>query len=243
MVEASVNGLLVVDRQGKIVLVNTQTERLFGYARDELLGQTVELLVPPAVRPTHPQLRESFFAQPQVRAMGSRPDLYGVRRDGTLFAVEIGLSPLETEDGMFALASVVDITARKALEDSLRHAKEAAEAASRAKSEFLANMSHEIRTPMNAIIGMTELVLDTPLTAAQREYLRDGARIGRIAAVGDQRHSRFLQDRGRQDASWNRSTFDLRDALGDRSKSLAVRADEQGLELACHIAPDVPGHA
>jgi two-component system sensor histidine kinase/response regulator len=239
VVEASVNGLLVVDRGGRIVLVNTQTERLFGYARDELLGQTVELLVPPAVRPTHPQLRESFFAQPQVRAMGSRPDLYGVRRDGTLFAVEIGLSPLETEDGMFALASVVDITARKALEDSLRHAKEAAEAASSAKSDFLANMSHEIRTPMNAIIGMTELVLGTDVSAVQRDYLSMVLESGEslLAIINE------ILDFSKIESGKMRLEsidFSLWDVAADAVKSLALRAHSKGLELAYHIAREIP---
>ncbi|MCU0878310.1 MAG: PAS domain S-box protein [Pirellulaceae bacterium] len=239
VVEASVNALLMVDRRGKIVLVNSQTERIFGYARDELLGQTVELLVPPAVRPAHPQLRESFFARPQLRAMGSSPDLYGVRKDGTLFAVEIGLSPLETEDGMFALASVVDITARKALEDSLRLAKESAEAASRAKSDFLANMSHEIRTPMNAIIGMTELMLGTDVTPVQRDYLSMVLESGEslLAIINE------ILDFSKIESGKMRLEsidFSLWDVVADAVKSLALRAHSKGLELVYHIARDVP---
>jgi PAS domain S-box-containing protein len=171
VVEASLNALLVVDQAGNISLLNSQAERLFGYTREELLGQSVELLVPPEIREAHPSLRASYFRNPQTRSMGSGRELEGVRKDGSRIPIEIGLSPLETESGIFALASVIDITARQVLEKSLRAAKEAAEANSRAKSDFLANMSHEIRTPMNAIIGMTELVLGTDLNSVQREYM------------------------------------------------------------------------
>lgn len=239
VVEASQNALLVVDRQGKIVLVNSQTERLFGYAREELLGESIELLVPPHIRDTHPHLRDGYFARPQVRAMGEGGQLFGTRKDGTTVPVEIGLSPLETEGGIFALASIVDITARKAIEDSLRSAKESAEAASRAKTDFLANMSHEIRTPMNAIIGMTELVLGTELPAVQREYLTivlesSESLLSIINEVLD--FSKI--EVGKMELEI--VDFSLWDVVGDAMKSLSLRAHSLGLELAYHIASETP---
>ena len=239
VVEASLNALLMVDESGKIVLLNSQAEKLFGYTRIELLGQSIELLVPSTIRGSHPQLRASYFKKPEVRAMGSGRDLQGIRKDGSSVPIEIGLSPLETEDGVFALASVIDITARKGLEDSLRAAKDAAEANSRAKSDFLANMSHEIRTPMNAIIGMTELVLGTDLPPVQREYLMMVLESGEslLAIINE------ILDFSKIEAGkmiLDLVDFDLGDVVGDSVKSLALRAHSKGLELAYQIGHDIP---
>jgi CheY-like chemotaxis protein len=156
-----------------------------------------------------------------------------LRKDGSRISVEIGLSPLETENGVYALASVVDITVRKALEDSLRAAKEAAEVTSRAKSEFLANMSHEIRTPMNAIIGMTDL------NSAQREYMTIVLESGEtlLAIINE------ILDFSKIEAGKMKLElidFALSDVVGDAAKSLALRAHAKGLELAYHIGQDIP---
>jgi len=113
-IEASPTGMLMMDRVGRIVLINAQIERLFGYPRAELLGQGIEVLVPERFRARHPDFRQSFFGNPQVRAMGVGRELYGRRKDGTEVPVEIGLNPLQTSEGEFVLSSVVDITERKA---------------------------------------------------------------------------------------------------------------------------------
>jgi polar amino acid transport system substrate-binding protein len=124
LIEASPSGMLMVDSQGTIVLVNAQIESLFGYARQELIGRKIEDLVPVRFRLDHPRLREEFFEHPQVRAMGAVRDLYGVRSDGTELPVEIGLNPIDTDEGRFVLASVVDITARRRTEQELLQAKD-----------------------------------------------------------------------------------------------------------------------
>lgn len=113
MVESAPNAMILVNKAGRITLVNAQTEVLFGYTRQELLEQPIELLVPPNIRASHPQLRASFHADPQARPMGLGRELFGVTKDGREVPVEIGLSPLETPEGTFVLASIIDISERK----------------------------------------------------------------------------------------------------------------------------------
>lgn len=120
VVEAAPNAMIMVDREGRMTLVNLQAEKLFGYPREVLIGQPVEMLVPRSARGAHPGLRQTYFGNPSTRNMGSGRDLYGVTRDGQLVPIEIGLNPLQTSDGDFVLASIIDITERKLGEQALR---------------------------------------------------------------------------------------------------------------------------
>lgn len=119
-VEACPSGMIMTDAAGRIVLVNAEVERLFGYARDELLGRSIDVLVPPNARDGHTKLREAFVAQPEARRMGVGRDLYGQHKDGTQIPVEIGLNPVGTEDGLMILSAVTDLTERKAAEERFR---------------------------------------------------------------------------------------------------------------------------
>ena len=118
--EAAPNGMIVTDHDGVITFVNKQTEKLFGYSREELFGRSVDVLVPERFQGAHPSLRAQFARQPETRAMGPGRDLYGLRKNKTEFPVEIGLNPFHSGDRVLVIASVVDITERKRHEEHIR---------------------------------------------------------------------------------------------------------------------------
>ncbi len=178
LLEAAPDAIVVVASRGEIVLVNAQAERLFGYERDELLGESVELLVPERSRAAHRADRDGYLADPHTRAMGAGLELHGRRRDGSEFPVEICLSPVQTAAGLLVSSAIRDVSERKQAERELAQAHEAL-AAVRQRAAFVASMNHEIRTPLNGIIGMTNLLRQTELAGPQDEYVET------LAACGD----------------------------------------------------------
>ncbi|HVA40242.1 MAG TPA: PAS domain S-box protein, partial [Candidatus Binataceae bacterium] len=117
IVESAPNAMVIINQAGLVEMVNVQTERVFGYTRDELLGKPMEMLVPERFRSHHPGLRKSFHADPRSRPMGAGRDLYGLRKDGTEVPIEIGLTPIETDEGLMVLSAIVDISERKRREE------------------------------------------------------------------------------------------------------------------------------
>lgn len=167
VIEAAPNGLLMVDCDGKIVLCNTVLERLFGYQRDELIGREMDFLVPQRFRGRHPSHRSSFFAAPVARQMGAGRDLFGLRKDGSEVPVEIGLSPMVTEEGTFVLASVVDITKRKNLEVHLRRVVAALQRKNQEMEQFVYTVSHDLKAPVVTSTGFLGLLKED---VAARRY-------------------------------------------------------------------------
>ena len=126
IIDSVPTSIVMVDPSGMIELVNVQTEHLFGYTRDELVGKMVEMLVPHRYRAGHPAMRAGFTKDPTTRSMGAGRDLFGLRKDGTEFPIEIGLNPIKTEAGPFVVSAIVDITERKRMEQRFRATVESA---------------------------------------------------------------------------------------------------------------------
>jgi PAS domain S-box-containing protein len=244
-VEAAPNAMAMVDEHGRILLVNTQTERLFGYSRDELIGGPVERLVPDRFHSTHPGYRIGFFEQPQARAMGAGRDLFGRRKDGTEFPVEIGLNPIQTDDGMRVLSSIVDITERKRAEqermrllESERQARGEAERASQMKDDFLATLSHELRTPLSAVLGWAQVLRrGTPDPEGLAEGLEVIERNARAQAqiIEDLLDmSRIISGRLRLDVQM----VTLADVVEQALRTVQPAADARGIHLQRVLDPN-----
>jgi PAS domain S-box-containing protein len=179
VVESAPNAMVLVGTAGVITLVNRQTEMLFGYARTELIGNKLEMLIPERFRQAHPNHRTSFFEKPQTRSMGAGRDLFARRKDGTEIQVEIGLNPIETPDGPVVLASIIDITERK-LQEAIAKKQVALEIRNKELEQFAYLASHDLQEPLRTVSNYVQLLEEDfidKLNNDAREYLAsiDGA--------------------------------------------------------------------
>jgi PAS domain S-box-containing protein len=189
-VEHSPSGLLAVDDHGIIILVNKEVERIFGYSRKELLGNTVEMLVPEQFKPKHPDYRASYHAHSSARLMGAGRELYGRKKDGTQIPVEIGLNPVQTHQGMIVLGAIVDITARKKSAEELRAVAEELRRSNQELEQFAYAASHDLQEPLRMIAGFIKL-LEQQFKGTLDEKT---ARYITFAVEGAERMSQLIND-------------------------------------------------
>jgi PAS domain S-box-containing protein len=175
VVEAAPNAMVMINAAGRIEMVNTQAEQVFGYLREEMLGQSVEMLVPVRFRGHHPGLRGAFFADPQARLMGAGRDLFALKKDGSEFPVEIGLNPIETDEGPMVLSAVVDISDRKQKEERIHNAL-------KEKDVLLGEVHHRVKNNLQIIHSLLDLQSARLSDQAALEMVRESQ--NRIRSMG-----------------------------------------------------------
>jgi len=188
--EAAADAVVIIDESGVIVQLNAQTEKLFGYRRDELLNQPVEILVPERLRARHAERRRAYFRDPLPRSMGSSAPLIGLRNDGSEFPIDIALSPFSTDSGVFVASAVRDMTCQRRLEEELRQRTRDLEDADRHKDQFLTTLAHELNSPLAAIAYSAVLLLQPGIAAEIRD------RAARIVLEQSNFMRRLVQDLG-----------------------------------------------
>ncbi|MDH3336021.1 MAG: PAS domain S-box protein, partial [Rhodospirillaceae bacterium] len=168
-----VDSIVTSNSRGEIISCNPGTEKIFGYAKEEMIGKNLSMLMPKQQAEMHDGYIDAYIQTHAPKIIGKGRELEARRKDGTVFPIDIAISNLEIDGDMIFIGIMRDITERKKVEQELKHAKENADSANQAKSEFLSSMSHELRTPLNAIIGFSQLLEmgDPPLSEARLDQI------------------------------------------------------------------------
>ncbi len=243
LLESAYDAVVVTDAEGCINIVNKQTEAWFGYLRSELIGQPVEVLIPSRLHEAHVRQRKIYSQNPVSRTMGAGGELYGQRKDGTLFPVEVSLSPVQTSEGLRVIAMVRDVSGRKKLEDDRkallvreREAREVAEMGNRAKDLFIATLSHELRTPLTSILSWAQMLKDGTLDT---EKSKKGIEIIEASAVSQRQMINDLLDVSRilmGKLTIERQHLDIRTVLS--SAIDVIRPNAEKKRIAIHVNMD-----
>ncbi len=237
---ASLDALITIDSEGRIIEFGPSAEALFGYARDEAMGRDVaEIVIPPQLRQAHHDGMRRFFETGAGPVLNNRVEVLAHRKNGSDFAAELTVIPLIVDGQQMFTAFVRDISERVAQEQMMQKARHAAELADSAKTRFLANMSHELRTPLSAVLGSADLLLDESLSASQRLYaatIKKSAQALRVLVDDVLDFSRIEADEWEPDDV----ELDLPELISGAIEANVAAASERDLDLAYFIAPEVP---
>lgn len=240
VIESSPEAFISIGESGCVEDWNSAAERIFGWSREEAVGRRLdELIMPARYVEAHRAGMTRYLTTGESRVLDARLELEARRRDGREFSVELTISALALDQRRIFCAFLHDISDRREAENRLREATAAAKAAAKAKGEFLANMSHEIRTPMNGVIGMAELLLNTPLDGEQREFAETLRRSGDalLTVIND------ILDFSKIEAGkieLEAVDFEVRRTIEDVADLLSGRAEERGVELMTQTHAQTP---
>jgi PAS domain S-box-containing protein len=242
ILETSLDAIVTIDAQCRFTEFNPAAEALFGYKREELIGESMpERIIPPQFRDHHYRGMAHYLQSGEGPILGHRIEVRGMRRNGEEFPIELAVNRIPGEEPPMFTATLRDLTDRKAAEEELRRAKEGAEAASRAKSTFLASMSHELRTPLNAIIGYSEMLLEEARDIGGDSLTQDLEKIhtaGRhlLSLISDILDLSKIEA-GKMDLAPER--FDVRQLIDETVSTIAPLATKNGNTVVVDAAPDL----
>ena len=236
---AALDGIVIIDINGTILEFNGSSRQIFGYAKRDIIGKNIELIIPERYREKHNQGMVRMLKSGETRILGKRIEIEAIRANGEEFMSELAISRSGSSNGQIFIAYIRDISEAKATEKALLDAKNAAEMANSAKSQFLANMSHEIRTPMNGVLGMLDVLRGTQLSERQLNYTdiihRSGTNL--LAILSD------ILDFSKIEAgklTLNPEACNLEEALEDVVQLFEGSANEKTLSLSFEYAPNLP---
>jgi PAS domain S-box-containing protein len=230
LLEAAPDAMVIVAEDGRIVLVNKQTETLFGYPRAELFGRSIEILVPERYRAAHPANRRGYFQAPKTRPMGAGLELYGLRKDGTEFAAEISLAPMRRGTGTLVTAAIRDITDRKSSEAALARSL-------REKELLLREIHHRVKNNLQVISSLLSLQAQQIADSNAREVFKDSqARVRSIALLHEKLYRSEELARVDMDAYIRELTRDLFQTYGATAEKIAFETDARGVTVDVDVA-------
>lgn len=241
LLEAAPDALVIVNQEGRIELANKQCENVFGYSKDELLGQKVEILIPQKFKGNHEGHRNSFFANPKTRPMGSNLELSGVRKNGQEFPVEISLSPLRTEGRLLVSAAIRDVTERKKAERKLKEANQLLDAKNKELEQFVYVASHDLQEPVRTILSFANLFkaeFGKDISPEAEEYLQF------IQGAGDRAQQLIvdLLDYSRLDKNNEVEKVDLNEVLSHVKSDLTSKISKANATVKVDELPTINGH-